>query len=473
MRFTKEAPMCNRLSKLFTNDNLVFSFTLSALIFFTAQIALDAHDFKGDARLYWSLSSTIWDLSYPQTARGYFYPLLLSPVRAVFDKDPHLGLIFLKILQSFIYGYFFAVTLPNLYKKLIGGTTSTAKRITLAMLVSIIFPGIISYPLSDAPAFALTAYSVSLVHLAADQKIQTKKLAYLIIAGLLSYAAYNTRTIYIFSFAAIAVAVVVITAGNIWVKAICLLAFLIGSGLGAGPQMAINKKYNDNFSPLITTGLQGNSLYVSQLMWGLIVDRYETYIEEGKAGGTPVFYANSRGIELLRKNSINVTSAHFSDYMNIALDHPAALSAIYIRHAVSAIDARDGDVYTTTPSYDKPIKSFINLVIVIVGLTLLARSVLSKRVKNFSHSKLMWLCTLTIPCFAVVPGAIETRFFFPIFCLAYSSLSLESVSGGKLNITKWQIAISALLVISIFLFVQRSVSSPIYERPESYIQTVQ
>jgi hypothetical protein len=85
----------------------------------------------------------------------------------------------------------------------------------------------------------------------------------------------------------------------------------------------------------------------------------------------------------------------------------------------------------------------------------------------------MWLATLTLPCFAIIPGAVETRFFFPIFCLAYCSLSLESVADGKLNITKWQILISALLLSSIFLFVQKSVSNPIYQRPESYLQTIE
>jgi hypothetical protein len=446
---------------------------VSVFIFFTAQTAIDAHDFKGDARLYWSLSSTIWDLSFPQTVRGYFYPLLLSPARALFEKDIHTGLLFLKICQSIIYGYFFAVTLPNLYQTIIGGTTSTANRILIALMVAMIFPGLISYPLSDAPSFVLTAYSVRCVLSAKDKRSLIKKIYYLMIAGVLSYAAYNTRTIYIFSFAAITFAVVGVTVGNGWVKTVCLLAFLSGSLIGAAPQMAINKKYHDNFSPLITTGLQGDSLYVSQLMWGLIVDRYETYIEKDKAGGTPVFYANTRGIELLKEQGVDLTNPHISDYVEIALKHPGALFTIYLRHAASAIDARDGDVYTTSYSYDKSIESFLYLTLVIVGLTQLAKSLTVNRGENLNWRKLTWLATLTLPCFAIIPGAVETRFFFPIFCLAYCSLSMESVAHGKLNITKWQVLISALLLMSIFLFVQKSVSNPIYERPESYLEKVQ
>ena len=80
------------LFRIFTNDNLLLSFLVSVFIFLIAQIAIDAHDFKDDARLYWSPSSTIWDLSFPQTVRGYFYPLLLSPARALFETDIHVGL---------------------------------------------------------------------------------------------------------------------------------------------------------------------------------------------------------------------------------------------------------------------------------------------------------------------------------------------------------------------------------------------
>ncbi|MCF7557871.1 hypothetical protein [Pseudomonas petrae] len=473
MRLTIDKLIRNHLLRPVTSDNLTLSFVVSALIFLMAQTVTDAHDFRGDARLYWSLSSTIWDLSFPQTVRGYVYPLLLSPARALFDRNIDAGPTLLKLCHSIIYGYFFAVTLPNLYTKIIGGTTSVAKRVTLALIVSIIFPGLVSYPLSDAPSFALTVYSMSCVLLAYDKKTVTKKMAYLMMAGLLSYAAYNTRTIYIFSFAAMAVAVVAITIGNTWVKTICLLAFLSGSLIGAAPQMVINKKYNDNFSPLITTGLQGDSLYVSQLMWGLIVDRYETYIEKGKAGGTPVFYANSRGIEILKEKGVDLTSPRLSDYVDIALKHPADLLTIYLRHTASALDARDGDVYTTTPSYNKSIRSFMYLMIVTLGLTQLARSLISNKTISHNRYKVMWLATLTLPCFASIPGAVETRFFFPIFCLAYCSLSLESVAHGKLNTNKWQALIAALLLTSIFIFVQKSVSNPIHERPESYIQTVE
>jgi hypothetical protein len=471
VRLSIDRLMHNRLLRPATPDNLFISFFVSTLIFFLVQTVIDAHDFRGDARLYWALSSTVWDLSFPQTMRGYFYPSLLSPVRAIFDTDPHTGLLLLKMVQSIIYGYFFGVTLPNLYTRIIGGTASTTRRILISLIISIVFPGLISYPLSDAPSFVLTAYSVTCVLLANTGKTLAKRLCYLIIAGFLAYSAYNTRTIYIFSYVAIVIAMMATVESNARMKAIFLAAFLCGTLIASAPQIAINKKYSGNFSPLITTGLNGNSLQESQLMWGLVVDRYETYIEKGKAVGTPVFYANSRGIEILKEKGVDLSNPLLSDYFDIALDHPAALLTIYLRHAASAIDARDGDVYTTIPSYEKSTKSFLFLMIVIFGLTQLARSLIS-RTRYPNRSKLLWLATLIIPCIAIVPSAIETRFFFPIFCLAYCSISLESVTRGKLNITKWQALIATLLLTSVFAFVQKSVSTPIYERPESYIQTV-
>ncbi|WP_214658205.1 hypothetical protein [Pseudomonas folii] len=453
-----------RVIKLLGEKSTLVSFISAFIIFFCAQLILDARDFRGDARLYWSLSADLLQFDYPQTIRGYFYPLVLVPFRFLFDFSESVGLFSLKIGQSVAYGYLFSIALPNLYHSVFGGTLSTLRRIIPPILVALIFPGLVSYPLSDAPAFGmLVASAVMVVKALASQSIM-RSFSYILIAGLLSYFSYNTRTIYIFSVIALALLVLVFFIRGPLYKLIAVFIFFAGVSLGSAPQMAINYRYSKTFSPFVETDLGGGSLFVHQLAWGMIVDRYETYIEPGAVRGTPVFYANKAGAEILRNHG-GFDSLSISRFLEMMIEHPLVFSGIYVRHIASGLDARDGEVYTQRPSAEKSTRSLMYLFIVIFGLSQLAISFIFKGYNNFVR-KFLFGIVLLLPSVAIIPGAIETRFFFPVYCLAYCAISLENIVRSKFIL---QMLVVVLFVIPVYAFVQHSIKSPIYQRPESYL----
>lgn len=195
MHVTGTQPSINA-GKPANQENRIFAFCCAVAIFFITQVLIDAQGFRGDARLYWALSSDLLDLNFPQSIRGYLYPLLLTPFRFVFNHSEQGGLLALKAGQAVVYSYLFTIVLPDLYHKIFGGSLSTFRRALPAVLIAIIFPGLISYPLSDAPAFGMIVCALAISINASRSQGISRSIALFLFAGLLTYAAYNTRTIY-------------------------------------------------------------------------------------------------------------------------------------------------------------------------------------------------------------------------------------------------------------------------------------
>ncbi|WP_238601278.1 hypothetical protein [Xanthomonas arboricola] len=444
------------------NDSRAIPFLVAAAIFLVVQLSIDAREFTGDAGAYWAISSAIIDGSFPQTIRGYAYPLLLTPFRLAFDHSQSAGLFFLKIGQSIGYAYAFSILIPDLYRSIFGGTLSIVRRLIPALLIASAFPGLISYPLSDAPSLGLMALSSYLT----ARSIRSKSFYGLFAAGLICYLTYNIRTIYLFSFVALAFVVVIFFARDMRGRAFALMTFLMGSLLGALPQMAINYKHHATVSPLVVTDVRGASLFARQLTWGMVVDRYETYIDPGTGKATPTFYANTRGAAVLEKNGGFTANQSFPRILAMMADHPITFVEIYLRHIASALDVRDGEVYTRQPSAEKNPRSLLFLVIVTFGITQLGRAIFSTASQQPVSARVLYALTLLAPCVAIIPGAIETRFFLPLHCLAYCALAFQDTTRKALVI---QLGLAAALTAGIYSFVAQSVKHPIHARPESYL----
>ncbi|MCC8627622.1 hypothetical protein [Xanthomonas vesicatoria] len=444
------------------NDSRLLPFIVATVIFFAVQLIIEARDFTGDAGAYWAISSAIIDGAFPQTIRGYVYPLLLTPFRLVFNHSPPAGLLFLKIGQSVWYAYAFSILIPNLYGSIFGGKISTTRRLVPSFLVASVFPGLISYPLSDAPSLVFMALSLHIT----VKSIRSKSFYGLFAAGLTCYLTYNIRTIYLFSFIALAIVAATFFANSVQRRTFALLIFFAGSLLGAVPQMAINYTHHATLSPLVVTDVRGASLFVRQLTWGMVVDRYETYIDPITGKATPTFYANERGAAVLEKNGGFVVNQSFAKILALMADHPITFAQIYLRHAASALDVRDGEVYTKQPSAEKNSRWILFLIIVSLGITQLGKAILFAQSQQSVSARILCTLTLVAPCVAIIPGAIETRFFLPLHCLAYCALAFQDFSKKALII---QLGLAALLTAGVYSFVAESVKSPIHARPESYI----
>lgn len=179
------------------------AFILATLLMFMAQLYINPQTFLGDAYNYWDLSSKVWDFSFPKSLRGYFYPLLLSPARIFFDAYPATGYLAVHLIQALAFSYSLCISLPYVFSKVIGGKVTLPRRLLVPALVAIFFPPLIAYTLSDLPAFCLIIGALALILKASEQKSVATAIVLMIVAGVLAYGAYNTRTIYLFTLIAL------------------------------------------------------------------------------------------------------------------------------------------------------------------------------------------------------------------------------------------------------------------------------
>lgn len=438
-----------------------------------SQVLISPPHLAGDASTYWLLSNNIWDLSFPKTIRGYFFPLLLSPAREISNTLPSLGLMPLYILQTVIYALFFTFISPKLVSTIFNSPSKPLSTLIPPVLISFFFPGLITYPLSDLPALLLLLTAIHLVTLTEKTKPHPVRLiAYMAASGALAYGAYNTRTVYIFPVAGLLFATYFIL-HRVYDKKLRIMAvaaFCGGLTIAAIPQIAINIKHHDSPTPMVIANMQNKSLFANQLKWGITIQRYETMVSDINGEAKSVFHFYPSGEDFFKSHDLRNETASIKWYLKTVLIEPLTFAKIYWHHLLNGLDVRDGEVYIKSDSSDKTIRSALSMTIAFTGLALIALSITTRRVRA---STLTLLLLISSPAIAIIPGAIETRFFLPFQFLFYVAIATHISEVRLNNYNKKQIAIFGLAYIlfmaTCFPVVQESVAHPLNRVPAEYI----
>lgn len=425
-------------------NQIKLAILVSFLFFINLHWYYDVRYFPHDAGNYWGLSDPAVFLNSKNVIRGYLFPLLLYPVRIFSDlfNDPFVGFRF---AFSAIYALILPVLFANLFGKIMGCNLSLLRRLVPVFLLGIIFPGVLIYPLSDLPAILMLCGSLLFMLAKNDINVERRTVfLHCMMAGILAAAAYNTRTIYVFSLLAIYIYLLIRDgyggSTNKALKFLKLSAFSLGVVLILLPQAFVNLKIHDKFTPVVVT----NSLFQSQLEWGITLQRYETSIEPDV--NPRVYYFDPAGIWFLNKiskeNTIDQLGfAHkimvvnsvmpIKSYLTLALNNPSTFLGIYFRHFINGLDVRDGLVYVKNKSNDNKIVSGVNFLIIIFFVLVIYFDKKSKNSKFETINKdgLWLLAIILIPVFCIIPGAIETRFFLPLHLLIYGFLAFYGNIG--------------------------------------------
>jgi hypothetical protein len=305
-------------------------------------------DFPYDSAEYWALARPQVLLHWA-SSRGYFYPTLLMPLRYVCDHvtDPILAF---RLGNSLAYGIALSLLVPAFFQRAFGGKVTLLRRLVPVVLLGTLFPGVLIYPLSDLPAlmFALGALYLALRGLEATSRAQM--MGYMFAAGFLIAAAYNTRTIYMFAMAGLIVLVAVArpTSGLMprWISVAAVLAGIVAV---SAPQVAVNQMTHGVATPAVRAVQGDRSLFASQLVWGITLQRYETTIAQDAPQPT-VFYRDPVGEQLFQEVAGGGDLFSLGYYAQVVLSHPVDFLALYGRHMINGLDVRDGMVYVRKPS---------------------------------------------------------------------------------------------------------------------------
>ena len=418
----------------------LFSFCLASCILLALHQIHNVTAFPFDSNEYWSLSDPGTFFNFPNVIRGYFYPLLLLPVHWLSNILVGYEFYLYRIYTSLLYGYLLANVLPSVYVQLFGGKLTLLRRLLLPILVAILYPGLIIYPLSDLPAFLLMICALYALTKAKSTGPLLHAAAFVVLAGILAAGAYNTRTIYWFPLIGLlfAVPLYFFSMRPVMHRVMGTLLFILGVGLLSAPQSLINHSRHGTWTPAVVSQSTDKSLFTLQLMWGITMQRYETTIDRSAPFPTR-YFIDRVGEQLFVAEDLEKSQVSVVNYLRMVARHPLEFFGIYARHLVSGLDVRDGEVYVRNVKAGNTKIAVFNFVIIAFALLailvryMVAKSDSCEQSKVFFRDRtpanplwplgiLLWL----LPACAILPGAVETRFFFPVHAFFYCTIAFNT-----------------------------------------------
>lgn len=410
--------------------------------------------FPHDAGEYWDLARPGVFFEYA-SHRGYLFPLLLVPVRWLCTQVPD-PVVAYRICMSLAYGVALPLLLPAVFTRAFGGRITFARRLVPVVLLAVLFPGLLLYPLSDLPALLLACGALWCALAAMEEGVQGRARVLWLATGALAGAAYNTRPIYVFAAGALVLLAILGRRGHGSRgpdRLLAAFAVLLGVVLVLLPQLAINRATHGVATLAVRPVVNQRSVFASQLVWGLTLQRYETTIAPDAPAPT-VYYLDPAGERLYRELAAQGDLFSLATYARGVLAHPLAFAGLYARHVVNGLDVRDGIVYTRAPSPTRPARAALNLAVLLGALwvgwaRLRARE---QRPASDHRAAAAWpfaVAVLLLPVAAIVPGAVETRFFLPLHALAYACIAFWF--DGEALRRLWRERALALVLVSALL----------------------
>lgn len=381
--------------------------------------------FPFDAALYWDMATRP---TPEHSIRGYLLPALLRGFLSLGAAFGIGAIDAFRLFSSIVYAGFFTLLLPATCARFAPAELTLARRLAPLLLVLAVYPGLMLYPLSDLPALAFMWLSVwCLLGCRDGDGGPRRERGLALLAGLAAGAAYNTRTVYLIPVLLAALAALAQLRGR---RHHVLIAAL-GFALASVPQVFINSQVHGTVSagPAVAYGkalrVEGRSLIVDQLNWGIPVQKYETSIAHD-AAFPAVYYVDPAGVSLLARICQKGPIDSLGGYLRAVSRYPMDFLGLYARHFVNGIDVRDGRVYVAQSSATKTLASFgcITLFMVLV-FTMRSRAVADARAhRPARRGDGLWPAALVLPALLAIPGAMETRFMLPLMAYLFGAASL-------------------------------------------------
>lgn len=433
------------------------NFFLAWLCLFILAILLCNQKLFYDMEYYWSVASDsfspVWpfvrlsSMLYP--FRGYFYPFLIGTIRGT-CLLPDIGQwrAFL-LFNSALWAVFATWTLPTLFR-----VDTASKRVRIGIpvfccLIALFWDAQLAKPLSDTPAMVFFMTAVALFIKLRDAGAATlgekiRCLLWSLASGMLLYAAYNTRTAYLYAVIPAVVVFVMILLrkiagrdkrGEIKLSLCCLLSFVLGLLLFALPQMKISEKATGVPSPLINTGLfselvgsEAKDLETAQLYDGLRTSRYESAVPSEDYPHMGFIINNMTGRQIHEAEELTVDSFSIRDLIRLFCKYPLEIASIYATHLISYVTPLWRQNLITNVFEDKYNIFLCNAMLWLAGI---GGWFCTKNTTWRQYCKDNWPLMLCLfPCLCMLPAVPEIRFFLPAYCVLYAYLCYKLDYGA-------------------------------------------
>lgn len=408
----------------------IFLWGICVLLLFGYWLVFHPDQLCGDAESYWARSMEFvaegqFSFSnYSSLLRGYVFPFLLFIQRGFGLLPAGIDMYLWAVTFAMMIDVIVVYQLPWFSRNLFGKEMTKTKILWLMILLCIFWQGNLLYPLSDFYAVFFLNFSVILLYRLnrlrlGDSWVKSGLTAF--IMGICIYITYSIRAMYVFfAFAIFFVFFLKNIKKNVKKTVLISAITLAGCLFVSVPQIMINITAADTWSPLVLGEREGEKINDKQLFWGLYYSRYETYVGDYEiypyAG---VIFEDEAGKAIIEKENLEDLTPFQA--IKLYLKYPFDVIGIYGRHVLNAMDNRFPELYITDLYKSRLGYMFGNYLIWFMFFTFWS---VQERAKGKAALKLLarrwqYICLMIISSLVMIAGAVEIRFFLPIYCLMY------------------------------------------------------
>ncbi|UOQ70401.1 hypothetical protein [Hymenobacter cellulosilyticus] len=370
-----------------------------------------------DALNYWTLTERFFQagrfhpLAYDDALRGYLLPLLNLPAKAVAHFTGAAPLTLSRVMGAAYAAALFGWAGPALWLRLFPQhRLGWVPRLAFAGLGFLFWRDYFNFVLSDFPALLALVLSLWLV-------LGRGSWGTAVLAGACLTAASNIRPVYLLAAPAV-VLLSLLRAADRRRRLLNLLGLALGFALIAGPQLLLNLRHHQAPTPLVLSRdarLPTANLYLAQLGWGLVIQKYETSLDP--AFPSPrMLYTDPAGQALLHRLAIRHFTSYGS-YLATVLREPLAFAGLYARHLFNGLDVQYPSLFVQRVAVRS---SWLAGLHYSVWFGALVVAVVGFRLGQLNTRVLLTVAALALPCLAALPIATECRFLLPVQLLLYA-----------------------------------------------------
>lgn len=413
MKFRKNEGSANRIFQMAI-------YLAGAVFIFGVHFFSGIRQYYHDAYVYWSYGEMYGLekfslLNYNSSLRGYLFPLFIYMIRKLAFEGLGTERMIFCIITSLLYAFFFMVLIPRVIELMFQINIPMGVRLIYAMICTVMFRGLIVYPLTDLSAIMLACAAMYFFLLLAQDKVKVvwKQVLYAIGMGLALGGAYYVRPIYLIVWIAVGgMSFIIMCRKKKW---IFLFAFL-GMLIVAMPQIYINQKHFETYSPMIQTHLNSDesmSLYLNQLRWGIYMQKYETNVDVTVSDIQPgMVFRDAIGETLLERDKVY----SYPRYLLFCIRHFGDMACIYLKHIFNGLDIVYPSVYIQKIYCNRFAVQLLNYTLIFAGLKGIVFFV---KKKCWNSLTVGMSIAYVLPILLVIPTAVETRFFVGAHLMLY------------------------------------------------------
>lgn len=392
--------------------------------------------FYHDAKYYWDLSDTFLIggkfsfLNYDYKIRGYLFPFVIFLIKRLAQIVGINADLFYVILMSTIYALLITLWLPNLIEIFLKKKIFLLERIVFSALFCFFWSSYVFYPMSDLLPVLLLVIGALLMN--------SQRWYGVIAAGVLICGMPLIRPAYLISLPFFTIWFIVLYYREFGLSRVkvgsFVILFLLGGAIVCAPQYWINLQYYGVKYPFVRSEVGGKSLLISQLRWGVTLQKYETNvgISYPNAG---VFFIDRYGASILEKEGFQEAFTDNSDftfptgpvkmseYVKLVVKYPMDFLFIYLRHFFNGLDVVYNSVYVKDVYSAGLFTRLANYSVWFFALLYIIGVFRSVSMAIWNDTRLLYLTSFMLSSLSVIPTAVEVRFMIPIQVVAYAIVS--------------------------------------------------